>query len=59
MQNRWKSKVVWLGVLAQILVVIGVFVPGISDPVKVIGTAVIEALTLVGYLNNPTNPTAF
>jgi uncharacterized membrane protein len=58
-QNRWKSKVVWIGILSQVLIVIGVFVPSISDPVKIVGAAIIEGLTLFGLLNDPTNKTGF
>ena len=54
-KERLKSKVVWLAVIAQILVIIGVFVPDISDTVKIVGTAVVEILTLFGVLNNPTD----
>jgi uncharacterized membrane protein len=59
MQNRIKSKVVWLAVLAQVLLIISLFMPQISEPVKLVGTAVIEMLTLFGILNNPTNATGF
>lgn len=59
MQERWKSKVVWLAVLAQILIIIGVFVPGIAEPIKIVGTAIIEILTVVGILNNPTDKNNF
>jgi len=59
MQNRLKSKVVWMSVLAQILLIIGLCLPDIANEVKVIATAVIEILTLFGILNNPTNPTKF
>lgn len=59
MQNRWKSKVVWLAVLAQVLVIVGLFVPGITEPIKIVGTAIIEILTLFGILNNPTDKDNF
>jgi len=59
MQNRWKSKYVWLGVLSQVLLVVGLFIPEISDTVKVIGTAVVETVTLLGILNNPSNQNEF
>lgn len=59
MQNRWKSKVVWLAVLAQILVIVGLFVPGIAESIKIVGTAIIEILTLFGILNNPTDKDNF
>lgn len=59
MQNRFRSKVVWGAVLGQILLVIGIFLPNISNEVKVVGGAVIEILTLFGILNNPTNKEGF
>ena len=55
MKKRLKSKVVWLSVLAQVLLIVGVFIPNISDEVKIIGTALIEIATLFGILNNPTD----
>lgn len=59
MQNRLKSKIVWLGVLAQVLLIVTLFMPQMADYVKVIGAAVIEIATLIGILNNPTDPTKF
>ena len=58
-QSRLKSKVVWLAVLSQILIILGVFVPQISDEVKVVGTALIEIVTLFGILNDPTSKDNF
>ena len=54
-KERLKSKVVWLAVLAQVLIIIGVFVPNISDTIKVVGASILEILTLFGVLNNPTD----
>jgi uncharacterized membrane protein len=59
MQNRWKSPVVWLAVLAQIMLIVGLFSPQVSDAVKIAGTSVIEILTIFGVLNNPVNPNGF
>lgn len=59
MQNRFKSAVVWLAVLSQILLVVGLFQPNIADEIKIIGTAAIEILTLFGILNNPTDKSNF
>lgn len=59
MKDRIKSPVVWLAVLAQICIIIGLFAPDISDTVKVIGTCVIEICTVFGILNNPTNREGF
>lgn len=58
-QNRLKSKVVWLAVLAQILLMLALFIPEISNQVKIVGTAIIEILTLFGILNNPSDPNNF
>ena len=55
MKKRLKSKVVWLSVLAQVIIIIGVFCPNITDEVKIIGTALLEIATLFGILNNPTD----
>lgn len=59
MQNRFKSAVVWGAVLGQVLLVIGLVNPEITDTIKIVGGAVIETLTLFGILNNPTNKTGF
>ena len=55
MKERLKSKVVWLSVLAQVIIIVGLFTPNISEYVKVIGTCLIEIATLFGILNNPTD----
>ena len=56
MQNRLKSKVVWLAVLAQIVLVLGLYAtPELTENVKIVATAIIEILTVVGILNNPTD----
>lgn len=59
MQNRFKSAVVWGAVLAQILLIIGLVNPDITDEIKLVGGAVIEILTIFGILNNPTNKEGF
>ena len=59
MKKRLKSKVVWLSVLAQVIIIIGVFCPDITDEVKIIGTALLEIATLFGILNNPTDRDKF
>lgn len=56
---RLKSPIVWLAVLAQIAVIVGLFFPDLSDIVKVAGTAVVEIFTLFGVLNNPTKKDCF
>jgi uncharacterized membrane protein len=59
-QNRLTSPVVWAAVLAQVLLVLTLFVtPQVSDTVKIVGFAAIEILTLFGVLNDPTNKAGF
>lgn len=57
--KRLKSKVVWVAVLSQVLLIIGILKPEISDNVKIIAGSVIEILTLFGILNNPTTNEEF
>lgn len=59
MKERFKSPVVWLAVLAQVCILVSLFVPEIANSVKVIGAAVIEILTLFGILNNPADSENF
>lgn len=59
MKERLKSKVVWIAVLSQICIIVALFIPEISDTVKIIGSAIIEILTLIGILNNPTTREKF
>lgn len=59
MKERLKSPVVWGSVLGQAVLMIGLVAPEISDEIKIIGTAVIEILTVFGVLNNPTDRERF
>lgn len=62
MQNRLKSPVFWASIVAQILsilVITGVIDAGQSDSITAIVTAVLEAFTVFGLLNNPTNKDGF
>ena len=59
MKERLKSKVVWTAVLSQVLIIIALFLPNIADEGKIIGTALLEILTLFGILNNPTDKENF
>ena len=59
MKKRLKSKVVWLSVLAQIMLIVTMFVPQIANEIKVVATVVIEIATLFGVLNNPTDEDNF
>lgn len=58
-QSRLRSKVVWLSVLAQVLIIIGVFIPQISEQVKIVGTAIMEIVSLFGIFNDPTSKDKF
>lgn len=52
-KERLKSKVVWLAVLAQILLVVTMYQPELAVEIKTVATAAIEIATLLGVLNNP------
>ena len=58
-QNRFKSKVVWAAIAAQVLVLLvtlGVIDTGMSNTITGVVTAVLELLVTFGVLNNPTDP---
>ena len=59
MQNRFKSAVVWSAVLGQVLLIVTLFHPELTDTIKIVCTAIIEILTLFGFLNNPTDKNGF
>lgn len=63
-QNRWKSKVLWVAVIAQIVALLGMF--GAYDAIGITAdwlqgvlTGVLELLVLFGVVNNPANKTGF
>lgn len=61
-QNRLKSKVFWASLVTQILsllVLTGVIGAEWSAPIQGIATAVLEAFTVFGLLNNPVDPNNF
>lgn len=63
-QNRFKSKVVWLSVISMILLILdtlGVYKKiGITqDSIRVVIDAVLSILVLFGVLNNPTDTEKF
>lgn len=61
-QNRLKSPVFWSALVAQllsILVLTGVVGQEWSTAISGIVAAVLEALTVTGLLNNPTDKTNF
>jgi uncharacterized membrane protein len=57
--ERLKSPVTLTAVLGQVLLLVGLFVPELSDTTKIVGTVVIESLTLLGVLNNPSDKQNF
>lgn len=59
MKKRLTSKVVWLGVLSQVVMLISLVNPHLAEEVKVIAVSILEIATLFGLLNNPTNREEF
>lgn len=57
--ERAKSKVVWLTVLSQILVIVALVNPELNSVTKTVATSVLEILTVFGVLNNPTDSENF
>lgn len=55
MKSRLKSPIVWAAIIAQICIIITMFSLSISEEVKTIGMCVVEILTILGILNNPTD----
>lgn len=55
MKSRLKSPIVWAAIIAQICIIITMFSPSISEEVKTICMCVVEILTILGILNNPTD----
>lgn len=63
MKEKWLAKlqspVVWIAVIAQIAVIVGLFMPDLAAEVKTAGAAVVEILTVFGLLNNPDSREGF
>ena len=62
MQNRLKSKVVWIAILGQIVIILqltGVLQISDIEIVNGVATAVIQVLVLFGVLNDPTTQGKF
>lgn len=58
MQKRWKSKVLWVAIIAQvvsILVLTGIIDTGTGQQVEQIGALALQILTILGVVNNPTS----
>jgi len=62
-QNRFRSYLMWAAIIAQVAVIFGFLGMwdklGItSDVFKGVATAILEILTLIGVINNPTSATS-
>lgn len=58
MQNRFKSKVLWIGIITQvlsILIALGVIDMGVSGQVETVLVSICELFVSFGILNNPTS----
>lgn len=58
MQNRFKSKVLWIGIITQvlsILIALGVIDTGMSGQVEAVLVSICELFVSFGILNNPTS----
>lgn len=58
MQNRFKSKVLWGAIIAQVLsllVTVGVIDTGMSTTLNGVAVAILEMLVVFGVVNNPTD----
>ena len=56
-QNRWKSKVLWLGLVAQvlsILVMVEVIDINQSEAIETLVSVVLTVLSTFGVVNDPT-----
>lgn len=54
-KERLKSKVVWVAIIAQIIIIVGLFFPNVADYIKIIGACAVQIATVIGVLNNPTD----
>lgn len=62
-QNRWRSKVLWLSILAQIIALLSAlgfwqWIGVTEDWVDKVVISVMELLAVLGIVNNPTDPNA-
>ena len=57
--KRLKSKVVWIAVVSQVLLIVMLVKPEIANEVKIVSMAVIEIVSLFGFLNNPSDKEGF
>lgn len=55
--SRWRSKLLWASIVAQIvsiLIMVGVIDTGLGETINQIASGVLQILTLLGVINNPT-----
>lgn len=54
-KERLGSKIVWIGITAQVVLLIALFNPDLADTIKIAAAALVEIATMVGLLNNPSD----
>mgnify|MGYP007011824998 CR=1 FL=1 len=57
-QNRWRSKVLWASLIAQvvsILLLTGVVSTGQADMINQVAAMLLQIGVIVGVINNPTD----
>jgi len=57
--KRLRSKIVWVAVLSQVLLIVMLIKPEIANEVKIVAMAIIEIVSLFGFLNNPSDKEGF
>jgi uncharacterized membrane protein len=60
-QKRWKSKVLWMAIIAQVIALLSAFgfwqaIGVTEDWVNKIVVIAMQLLTILGVVNNPTDP---
>lgn len=58
-KERLKSKIVWMAVISQLIVIIACFNQNVADEFKAIAVPILEILSLFGILNNPADKENF
>lgn len=58
-KERVKSKVVWLAVIAQVILIVTCFNQNLAAEIKAVAVPVLEILALFGFLNNPADKDNF
>lgn len=58
-KDRLKSKIVWVGIAAQVVLLVALFNPDLADTIKVAAASAVEIATMVGLLNNPSDKENF